>query len=140
MQTGQIHLYLTTWETTVEHAFSWSFFDKLVSKDNLLSHFLSHYVSTARNIMQRNNRENQAPDVADLGFLMCDFYSVALLINEKCGLKFHDLDSTVELNGIHSRGAVFYDWYGETGVRNARLVTELDKEFLENLLLETFYY
>lgn len=140
---------LATWESTVDHAFSWSFFDNLTSDSTTtsatlpastttqskLSLFLKGYVQTARQIMESGSPSN------NLGFLMCDFYSCAMAINEsKCVIEHRDMDGIVECGGGQARGAVFYDWYewAAQHVKNVRCAIKLNREFMEELLLSTF--
>lgn len=76
----------------------------------------------------------------DYGFyIMCDELAMAAAINEETILESHAVYAEVETQGKITKGQLVSDWRNSTGKQaNVRLVTKMDINQVEELLINTY--
>lgn len=117
---------LVPWETTLEHAFAWSFLDELAAGGGSVAQCLVAYTRAARDASAAApnagvyGRDSEVSRYAErmASFLLCDAYCMApllwSLVDGVAGagvVESEDLHVQVELEGAKSRGSMLIDWF-----------------------------
>lgn len=139
---------IVPWETTLNHAFTWSFMEELMPKSpTLLADFVHGYLKVAKEFavshLNEIESETEFKEYTKLLSLLLlpDFFCAACVEDDKLITAFEDLSCHVELNGLHSRGGMFFSWSGhsrESEPVNIRVILKLDSKSLETQLKLAF--
>jgi inosine-uridine nucleoside N-ribohydrolase len=135
---------IVPWETTVDHAFSWSLLDSIVERSddsNKLVCLLKGYTANARSMAEGCNTDTR--DASEFSrytdgvqsFLLCDMYCMVGMLDRSCILEFEDVHLEVELDGTRSRGSMLIDWFTRLGGKKeagatSRVLLKLDKDLI----------
>ncbi|KAI9344913.1 Inosine/uridine-preferring nucleoside hydrolase domain-containing protein, partial [Obelidium mucronatum] len=146
-------LILVPWETTVDHAFPWTFFDHLLGRSKSTSQtkfaaFLEGYANfmetegrTAAEEAERSLSKKKAAHeqyyAKFVRLLLCDSYAAACILDPSSVLEYRDFNARIELGGTFSRGLVALSWHGSEQP-NCRIIFKMDVEKIEDLFERTF--
>eukprot|EP00062_Callorhinchus_milii_P006896 gi/632948261/ref/XP_007889493.1/ PREDICTED: inosine-uridine preferring nucleoside hydrolase-like [Callorhinchus milii] len=99
--------YISTWEYCIRHPLSWEFFKDWVNQDSAKAQFMKRITAHSETFAksERGLREQyQTP-----GFVPCDSYAVAAMIDESVVTEWEECGVSVELRGSLTRGMMVLD-------------------------------
>ncbi|KAJ3020787.1 UNVERIFIED_CONTAM: hypothetical protein HDU68_009965 [Siphonaria sp. JEL0065] len=145
---------LVPWETTVDHAFPWTYFDELLERSSgkeeqsKFAAFLEGYISftekQSRNAAEEAKRSIDQKTAAHehyfaqvMVLLLCDAYAAACILDPSSILEYRDFDAKIELGGTYSRGLVALNWHTNEKP-NCRVVFKMDIEKIKRIFEKTF--
>ncbi|CAE1318289.1 Probable uridine nucleosidase 2 [Acanthosepion pharaonis] len=119
---------LITWELCTDMKQPLTFWERLLTLPGRKAAFMHN--------IQNNVRRRKE----DYGFyIMCDELAMAAAINEETILESHAVYAEVETQGKITKGQLVSDWRNSTGKQaNVRLVTKMDINQVEELLINTY--
>ncbi|KAJ3080806.1 hypothetical protein HK100_010048, partial [Physocladia obscura] len=139
-------LLVIPWETTVDHALPWSFFDSLVTlSDNSSKYaqFLKGYTASSENKLRSSyEKEPETYSSNDEyfrnthGFLKCDIYAAVCIIDSNSMVEYKDFEAKIELQGLHTRGMLALGWHSNSP-KNCRVVFKIDAEKTKDIFKAT---
>eukprot|EP00062_Callorhinchus_milii_P006897 gi/632947927/ref/XP_007889314.1/ PREDICTED: inosine-uridine preferring nucleoside hydrolase-like [Callorhinchus milii] len=99
--------YIATWEFCLQHSLPWEFFEDLVNQDTQKARFMKQI--TAHSTAFAKNKQSMKKMYFKPGFVSCDSYAVAAIIDESVVTEWEECGVSVELQGSLTRGMMVLD-------------------------------
>ncbi|KAJ3247500.1 hypothetical protein HDU77_008548 [Chytriomyces hyalinus] len=146
---------LVPWETTVDHAVPWTFFDRIVGRNaskpapSKYAQFFQSYVKFYEDADRKHATATQEAPLLPIEryyrnheqFIMCDMYATVCAVDPSAVTEFRDFNAQIELGGTHSRGLLTFNWHDYSippalpncrvifGVDNGKVLDALERAF-----------
>ncbi|XP_059819865.1 nucleoside hydrolase-like isoform X1 [Hypanus sabinus] len=99
--------YIATWEYCLRHVLPWDFYEKLMNQDGKKAQFLKKIFEHTVKFSKSDEGSKQL--YFGSGFLSCDSYAMAAVIDDSVVTESIQYGVTVELNGSLTRGMMVVD-------------------------------
>jgi purine nucleosidase len=124
---GMDKIKLITWECTLNNAFDWEFYEKLISRNAGEPSKAGFVLREATSVLEKIIRSGKEKGMLEK-FSPHDLFAAAVLIEPSLVAKSIPKTIEVELQG-KTRGACIIDWYGHmygTEKINVQIIQQLD--------------
>ncbi len=134
------------WETCVEHRLNWEFYDRLTTLSTPLSRILQGMMQLAESMLRgteplpkREHHPLESYKHRATQFLLPDIYACIVLLNTDVVKRHQYYDIAIELEGRHSRGGCYLDWFAKESdnLKNVQVILSIHESILEKELMRT---
>ncbi|MBN1563851.1 MAG: nucleoside hydrolase [Anaerolineae bacterium] len=111
---------MVSWETTVQHGFSWADYDALAALETPAGRFFRETGQTTADFLRGLNRDG-------IGYLLPDPLAMAITLDPALIRASDHRYVTMEVQGAQTRGQTIIDHLGTTGkTPNVHIITQID--------------
>lgn len=122
-------IYIFTWELCIDSAMPWEVYYNLRAMPTTNSKLMKNL---ELKLLDRWKKSK-------VRYTICDELAMAAVLCQQCMVEWQDVSAEVECHGQLTRGQVVVDWRNRKNKRqNIRLVTKMDMELVQKLLMRVY--